>query len=119
MTNKKKMNTVHINAPVTKEALSTLKQGDIVLITGKVYTAREGVYKKVVEDREPLPIDLQSISNINFHCSPAASQKEDGSFNVGAVTATASFRFEKWMPELSYFLFKIWASDSSLTSFFV
>ena len=29
----------------------------------------------------------------------AATIREDGSFDMGAVTATASFRFAKWLPE--------------------
>ena len=33
----------------------------------------------------------------NFHCSPAASINPDGSYTVGAVTATASFRFAQWL----------------------
>ena len=36
-------------------------------------------------------------SAANFHCSPAATQHDDGSFDLGAVTATASFRFSKWI----------------------
>jgi L(+)-tartrate dehydratase beta subunit len=93
------LKTVNISSPVTDETVAGLNQGDIVFITGTVYTAREGVYKRVLETGEKLPIDLPSISNINFHCSPAASKNDDGSFNVGAVTATASFRFGKWMPD--------------------
>ncbi|MEL6747376.1 MAG: fumarate hydratase C-terminal domain-containing protein, partial [Pseudomonadota bacterium] len=41
--------------------------------------------------------DLPGESAANFHCSPAASINDDGSFTMGAVTATASFRFEKWI----------------------
>jgi L(+)-tartrate dehydratase beta subunit len=97
--NTPKLTTVHINSPVTDEQVAELNQGDIVFISGTVYTAREGVYKRVLETGDKLPIDLPAISNINFHCSPAASKNEDGTFNVGAVTATASFRFGKWMPD--------------------
>ncbi len=43
------------------------------------------------------PVDLAGLSNVNFHCSPAAAVAKDGSTKVGAVTATASFRFAKWM----------------------
>src|SRR6267142_2638098 len=39
------------------------------------------------------------IGTANFHCSPAARIEPDGTFNVGAVTATASFRFAKWLDE--------------------
>ena len=93
------MRTVNISSPVTDKVVSNLNQGDIVFITGKIYTARESIYKKVLDDKESLPIDLPSISNINFHCSPAASYEVGKGFNVGAVTATASFRFDKWMPD--------------------
>ncbi len=96
--NEPKLRTVNINSPVTDEQVAALNQGDIVFISGTVYTAREGVYKRVLETGIKLPVDLPAISNINFHCSPAASKNDDGTFNVGAVTATASFRFGKWMP---------------------
>jgi L(+)-tartrate dehydratase beta subunit len=37
------------------------------------------------------------IGFVNFHCSPAATLNPDGSATVGADTATASFRFAKWL----------------------
>lgn len=92
-------NPVRLKVPVRSEDLQGLKIGTVVYLDGLIYTAREGVYKKVLEDGEPLPSDLQSLSNANFHCSPAASINDDGSYNVGGVTATASFRFSKWMAE--------------------
>lgn len=79
------------------EALAQLKIGDVVYLDGVVYTAREGVYQKVVDGGASLPSGLADLSAANFHCSPAATQKEDGSFAMGAVTATASFRFSKWI----------------------
>ncbi|MEM8952354.1 MAG: fumarate hydratase C-terminal domain-containing protein [Pseudomonadota bacterium] len=78
-------------------ALAELKIGDVVYLDGVVYTAREGVYQKVVDGGASLPSGLPGLSRTNFHCSPAATQKEDGSFAMGAVTATASFRFSKWI----------------------
>ena len=35
----------------------------------------------------------EALGLANFHCSPAATINADGSYTVGAVTATASFRF--------------------------
>ena len=77
--------------------LEQLKLGDIVHLDGVIYTGREGVYKRAIEEGEPLPMDLPAESAANFHCSPAAMQRDDGTFNMGAVTATASFRFSKWI----------------------
>ena len=53
----------------------------------------------MLDEGVPLPLDLAPLSNVNFHCSPAAAPDEHGGYNVGAVTATASFRFSKWIPK--------------------
>lgn len=88
------LKTVTLDLPASTEDLGKLEIGTVVYLNGRVFTAREGVYKAAVDDGRALPDDLGSA---NFHCSPAASIESDGSFNVGAVTATASFRFAKWL----------------------
>lgn len=88
---------VRLNTEPTREALSELSIGDVVYLDGTVYTAREGVYRRACEEDVPLPLDLPAESGANFHCSPAATIRDDGTFNMGAVTATASFRFSKWI----------------------
>ena len=82
---------IRLSTTPTDEALADLQIGDIVYLDGTIYTAREGVYMRVIEDGVDLPLDLPAVSAANFHCSPAATQHEDGSFALGAVTATASF----------------------------
>ena len=91
------MDEVHLNTPVSNAAIRALKLGDVVYLSGALYTAREGVYRLVVEKGLPLPAGLRELTNVNFHCSPAASVRPDGSYSVEAVTATASFRFGKSM----------------------
>jgi L(+)-tartrate dehydratase beta subunit len=44
-----------------------------------------------------MPAAREALGLTNFHCSPAATVNPDGSYTVGAVTATASFRFAKWL----------------------
>src|SRR5256712_10888672 len=44
-----------------------------------------------------MPPGVRGTANVNFHCSPAAAVRPDGSYAVEAVTATASFRFGKSM----------------------
>ena len=82
---------------MTPAALAGLELGQVVYLNGVVYTAREGVYRRILDEGVAPPLDLKSLTNVNFHCSPAAAVDEDGSTRVGAVTATASFRFSKWM----------------------
>jgi L(+)-tartrate dehydratase beta subunit len=88
---------VRLKVPVSERAIAGLRLGDVVYLDGIVYTGREGVYRRIIEEGLDPPVDLRSLSNVNFHCSPAASVREDGSYLVGAVTATASFRFSKSM----------------------
>ena len=45
-----KLKTVHLKLPASTEELAKLEIGTVVYLTGRVYTAREGVYKKAVEE---------------------------------------------------------------------
>jgi L(+)-tartrate dehydratase beta subunit len=91
------LKTVHLELPAQTEQLRQLEIGTIVYLTGRIFTAREGVYKRVIENGLGMPGSREALGSVNFHCSPAASVNTDGSYNVGAVTATASFRFAKWL----------------------
>ena len=91
------MKEVQLQTPVSPEDLAKLEIGTVVYLDGVVYTGREGLYKRLIDDGVPPPVDLASLSNVNFHCSPAASVEPDGTSRVGAVTATASFRFSRWL----------------------
>ena len=79
------------------DELAALQLGDVVYLNGVVYTAREGVYRKIVDGQAVFPSSVAGLSRTNFHCSPAASKNPDGTYRVGGVTATASFRFSHWM----------------------
>ncbi len=92
-----RQNIVELSAPADPAALAALNIGDIVYINGRIYTGREGVYRRILDENVKPPLDLAALSNVNFHCSPAATIADDGSYTVRAVTATASFRFSKWM----------------------
>ena len=92
-----RMREVVLTTPVSDADVAELELGDVVYLTGVLYTAREGVYRKVVDEDHGLPASVPALTNVNFHCSPAASVRPDGTYAVEAVTATASFRFGKSM----------------------
>lgn len=94
-----KLKQVRLTLPAKAEDIAALEIGSIAYLSGVIYTAREGVYDHVMAKGNPLPDGLADITNVNFHCSPAASRDDDGSFNIGGVTATASFRFSKYMAD--------------------
>jgi len=91
------MKTVRLAVPASTQELARLRLGEVVYLDGVIYTGREGVYQRVLEDGAELPLRLPQTSRVNFHCSPAASADAAGNYVVGGVTATASFRFSKWM----------------------
>ena len=90
------MNRREIGCPCTPEALACLKLGDLVYLDGPVFTGREGLYRRLIDEEVEFPVSFEALSNVNFHCSPAAVPTDTG-YTVRAVTATASFRFGKWM----------------------
>src|SRR6059036_4170599 len=91
------MREVQLTTPVSDAAIAALELGDVVYLSGVLYTAREGVYRMVVDRGVPMPAGVREVTNVNFHCSPAAAARPDGTYAVEAVTATASFRFGKSM----------------------
>ena len=53
---------VRLSTTPEQSDLKALNLGEIVYLDGVVYTAREGVYKKVLEDGDELPIDLSKTT---------------------------------------------------------
>ena len=97
--NATKLKTARLKLPASTADLRGLEIGTVVYLDGRIFTAREGVYKKAVEKGAGMPAGPEDIGTVNFHCSPAATIRDDGSYNMGSVTATASFRFEKWLSD--------------------
>ena len=91
------LSEVRLRTPVSAEDAARLEIGQVVYLDGLVYTGREGLYRRVLDEGHAPPTDLAALTNVNFHCSPAAAPDGEGGYNIGAVTATASFRFSKWM----------------------
>lgn len=91
--------TAHLDLPAATSDLRRLAIGTVVYLTGRVFTARERVYQHAIEDGAGMPASREALGTVNFHCSPAAAVNPDGTYTVGAVTATASFRFNKWLAD--------------------
>ena len=75
---------VRLSTTPTDEDIAALRLGDIVYLDGLMYTAREGVYMRALEEKANIPMELPSESAANFHCSPAAVIRDDGSFDMEA-----------------------------------
>lgn len=88
----------HINAPFTKEEAATLKSGDMVYITGTIYTARDAAHKRMADalaGGEELPFDVKN--NIIYYMGPSPAR--EGRV-IGAAGPTTAGRMDKYAPEL-------------------
>ena len=53
--------TYHLTTPLSDETVSSLNSGDIVYISGIIYTARDAAHKKLVDlldDGKELPFEI-------------------------------------------------------------
>lgn len=81
-----------LKAPLTNKDVETLKAGDEVLISGKIYTARDAAHRKFKDNP---PFDLQG--QILFYASPTPAKP--GAV-IGSIGPTTSSRMDAFTPAL-------------------
>ena len=87
-----------LNYPFTHEQVRELKVGDMVLITGKLFTGRDAVHKRLHDGVKP-PVDLEN--QIIYHCGPVILQdKKTGKYQVTAAGPTTSIREEPYQADV-------------------
>jgi fumarate hydratase class I len=85
-----------LEAPFTEEKIRALRVGDMVEITGIVFTGRDAVHKYLHDGGKP-PVDLRD--SIIYHCGPVVV-KEAGKWVVKAAGPTTSIREEPYQGPL-------------------
>ena len=86
-----------LNYPFKKEDIRKLKVGDMVLITGKLFTGRDAVHHRIHKGTKP-PVDLKN--QIIYHCGPVVLQDKKGNYEVKAAGPTTSIREEPYQWEV-------------------
>ncbi|MFP4034988.1 MAG: Fe-S-containing hydro-lyase [Desulfovermiculus sp.] len=92
------MQTHKLTTPLTDEAVGQLKAGDVVLLTGTIYTARDAAHKRIVQalDRgEEPPFPLQGAVIYYVGPTPAPPGRP-----IGAAGPTTSYRMDSFAPRL-------------------
>ena len=87
---------IEIHPPLTEEEVRSLRCGDIVEITGPLFTGRDAVHKYLHEGGES-PVDLRG--HIIYHCGPVMVRERD-EWVVKAAGPTTSIREEPYMADL-------------------
>lgn len=87
-----------ITTPLTAETIKQLKTGDMVQITGIIYSARDAAHKKLIELIEAgkdLPFELNG--NVVYYLGPTPAREGQV---IGSAGPTTSSRMDKYTPKL-------------------
>lgn len=91
------MATYHFSTPLQEEDMRKLHVGDVVYLTGHVFTARDMAHLRIrglLEEGKPLPKDFAGAAV--FHAGPVALKNEDGSWRLNVIGPTTSIRMEPY-----------------------
>lgn len=87
-----------ISAPLTDHDVRELEAGDVVLVSGTVYAARDAAHKRMMqmlEEGESLPFDPRG--QIVYYVGPTPERPGNA---VGSAGPTTASRMDKWTPRL-------------------
>lgn len=88
----------NIETPLSKEEVKKLKAGDIVNISGVIYTARDAAHKRMIgmlEEGKNLPFDIKD--QIIYYVGPCPAKPGEV---IGSAGPTTSGRVDAYTPKL-------------------
>jgi fumarate hydratase class I len=86
---------IALQAPLDDETVRSLKVGDVVLVSGRMFTGRDAVHAHLMK-HDP-PVDL--TGTVLYHCGPVVV-KEGDRWRVTAAGPTTSIREEPYQGEI-------------------
>lgn len=89
---------IKLTTPLKEEDVVKLRIGDRVLLSGKIYTARDTAHKRLVEliDKgEPTPINLKG--QVIYYVGPAPAKP---GYPIGPAGPTTSVRMDPYTPKI-------------------
>ena len=88
----------HLNAPLSDEDAKKLRAGDVVFLSGTIYTARDAAHKRLMDlldSGKELPFELKGSVIYYVGPSPAPEGKP-----IGSAGPTTSYRMDSYAPRL-------------------
>jgi fumarate hydratase subunit beta len=87
-----------IKTPLTNDIIKSLHAGDMVLLSGEVYTARDVAHRRLYDSLlkgEKLPVDLSQT--VLFYAAPTPAPPKK---IIGSIGPTTSYRMDFFTPKL-------------------
>jgi fumarate hydratase class I len=89
---------VKLSFPIKKDETKKLKAGDIVSLSGIIYTARDAAHKFLFEKR-PKVFKNKLADTAIYHCGPIV-RKKGKKYSIVAAGPTTSIREEPYMADI-------------------
>jgi fumarate hydratase class I len=86
---------IALRAPISEAQIRSLSVGDVVLVSGMMYTGRDAVHAHLMKN--PPPVDLRG--SVLYHCGPVVV-RDGESWKVTAAGPTTSIREEPYQAEI-------------------
>jgi fumarate hydratase class I len=86
---------IALEAPITEAQVRQLRVGDVVLVSGRMFTGRDAVHAHLMK-HEP-PVDLRG--GVLYHCGPVVV-KDGDTWRITAAGPTTSIREEPYQAEI-------------------
>ncbi len=89
---------IKLKTPLSDESVVNLKAGDMVSLTGNIYTGRDAAHKRLIdliEEGKELPIELEG--QIIYYVGPAPAKP---GYACGSAGPTTSYRMDPFAPAL-------------------
>lgn len=90
------MSEYNLNTANIYEWVKTLRAGDVVNLSGYIYTARDAAHKRIVQalnEGEDLPFELQN--SVVYYAGPTPAKN---GLTIGSVGPTTSSRMDAYSP---------------------
>ena len=90
--------TKKLQLPLTEEVIKSLRAGDILELSGVIYTGRDAAHKRLVElldNNQPLPIDVKGGGIYYVGPTPAKPGRA-----IGSAGPTSSYRMDPYAEPL-------------------
>lgn len=91
-------NIINLQLPLSAEKACSLKLGDMVTVSGLMFTGRSRFHIRAIKDGIIPAIDFEKV-NCFFHVGPVMKETDHG-WKVVSVEPTSSIRFERYSPDV-------------------
>jgi fumarate hydratase class I len=82
---------IHLQAPLSEETVRSLRVGDVVLVSGAMFTGRDAVHAYLMKNEPPVEME----GGVLYHCGPVMLKQGDN-WTVKAAGPTTSSREEPY-----------------------